>query len=80
MKTEQVLAVNGDMRGERQLLTTDCAAVARQNQLIGEQIQDLESEVDQFMQSDQEIRNKLRDSQRSPLRTYDLYSSAIQDS
>jgi hypothetical protein len=32
------------------------------------------------MKSDNEIRNKLRDSTRSPLQNYDLYSSAIQES
>ena len=32
------------------------------------------------MKSDNEIRNKLRDSTRSPLQHYDLYSSALQES
>ena len=48
--------------------------------MIDSTVAALQEEVDRFMCSDQEIRNKLRDSNRSPLRRNDLYTTAIEDS
>lgn len=41
---------------------------------------DLEDEVDRFMTSDNEIRNKLGDRNCSPLRLHDLYRGANEES
>lgn len=70
--TEKTNRLNGKVIEHKEGLLGEIGQRSRHVTVLDEQNLELENELDRFMQSDQEIRNKLADRNRSPLRLADL--------
>ena len=71
--TEQVNNCNDIKRDENHQLSLEVEAINKHIILLQDQNRELEKELDRFLQCDNEIRSKLIDRERSPLRECDLY-------
>ena len=70
---ESLLKCNTIKRNENDDLIKEIEALNKHIVLLDDQNRELENELDKFLQSDNEIRAKLMDRERSPLKMSDLY-------
>jgi uncharacterized protein YlxW (UPF0749 family) len=70
---ESLQRCNTLKRSENEELVKELEALNKHIVLLADQNQELENELDRFLASDNEIRAKLMDRERSPLRMSDLY-------
>ena len=70
---EKVYRETSRKQVENENLVGEIEAVNRHIVILEDQNHELEKEIEKFLDSDQEIRTKLQDRSRSPLKTSDLY-------
>lgn len=71
---ESLQRCNALKRSENEELVKELEALNKHIVLLADQNKELENELDRFLASDNEIRAKLMDRERSPLRMSDLYA------
>ena len=72
MRNDDIIRGNLRLQDENQLFCIELEETNRRIVLLEEQNRELETELDRFLTSDEDIRNKLADKQRSPLKVDDL--------
>ena len=72
MKNDDIIRGNLRLQDENQLCCMELEETNRKIVLLEEQNRELEGELDRFLTSDEDIRNKLGDKHRSPLKPADL--------
>lgn len=70
---ENIKRCNQIKQNENDALTLEVEQMMRHITILQDQNRELDSELEKFAQSDMEIRSKLMDRQRSPLKLNDLY-------
>lgn len=70
---ESIQKCNTIKKKENEDLIREIEALNKHIVLLDDQNRELENELDKFLQSDNEIRTKLMDRERSPLKMKDLY-------
>lgn len=70
---ENIKRCNGIKQNENDDLRSEIEQMMRHITLLQEQNRELESELDKFVKTDHEIRTKLMDRERSPLKMRDLF-------
>ena len=72
MNNEEIIKGNVRFKDENQLLAMELEETNRRIVLLEDQNRELETELERFLNSDEDIRTKLADKRRSPLKYEDL--------
>ena len=77
---ENIKRCNGIKSNENDALILEVEQLMRHITLLQDQNRELDNELERFVQSDEEIRAKLMDRKRSPLKLHDLYDGPSKES